>query len=50
VHLTDTAGAIALHDVITALRAGRVGGYAFGHVIWVGHSVGSFIAWDESAR
>lgn len=48
--LTVTAGAIALHDVITALRAGRVGGYAFSHVIWVGHSVGSFTAWDEAAR
>jgi len=44
------AEAVALHDVITALRAGLVGGHAFGHVMWVGHSVGSQLAWDEIPR
>lgn len=44
------AEAVALHDVIGALRAGDVGGRAFDHVMWVGHSVGSELAWDEVPR
>lgn len=44
------AQAVALHDVIGALRAGLVGGHAFAHVMWVGHSVGSELAWDEIPR
>lgn len=45
-----TAGAVALHDVIGALRAGRLDGHAFDRVIWVGHSAGSFHAWIEIPR
>jgi pimeloyl-ACP methyl ester carboxylesterase len=48
--LTVDAGAIALHDVITGLRNGTVvPGHAFQKVLWVGHSFGSFHAWDEFA-
>jgi pimeloyl-ACP methyl ester carboxylesterase len=48
--LTLDAGAMALHDVVTALRSGAVGGHAFQHVIMVGHSIGSVEAWIEIAR
>lgn len=46
--LTLTAGAVALHDAVTALRTGTVGGHAFQHVIMVGHSLGSEEAWIEA--
>jgi len=45
-----TAGAVALHDAVTALRAGAVDGHPFQHVIMVGHSIGSVEAWIEAAR
>jgi pimeloyl-ACP methyl ester carboxylesterase len=41
------AGAVALHDAITALRSGALDGHAFSRVVWVGHSQGSFHAWYE---
>jgi hypothetical protein len=44
------AGAVALHDAVTALRSGRMDGNAFRHVIMVGHSVGSAETWLEAAR
>ncbi len=44
------AGAVALHDAVTALRSGAVAGHAFRHVIMVGHSVGSAETWLEAAR
>jgi len=44
------AGAVALHDTVTALRSGAVDGHAFQHVIMVGHSLGSMEAWIEAAR
>jgi alpha-beta hydrolase superfamily lysophospholipase len=47
--VTLTAGAIALHDAVTALRTGAVDGHPFQHVIMVGHSLGSFEAWIEEA-
>jgi alpha-beta hydrolase superfamily lysophospholipase len=46
--LTLTAGAVALHDAVTALRTGSVDGHAFQHVIIVGHSLGSIEAWIEA--
>jgi alpha-beta hydrolase superfamily lysophospholipase len=46
--VTLTAGAVALHDAVTALRTGAVDGHAFRHVIMVGHSLGSFEAWIEA--
>ena len=48
--VTLTAGAVALHDAVTALRTGTVGGHSFQHVIMVGHSLGSVEAWIETAR
>jgi pimeloyl-ACP methyl ester carboxylesterase len=48
--LTIDANAVSLHDVVTALRGGVVDGYRFSRVIWVGHSAGSIIGWDEIAR
>jgi pimeloyl-ACP methyl ester carboxylesterase len=45
-----TAGAVALHDAVTALRTGGVDGHSFQHVIMVGHSLGSAEAWIEAAR
>jgi alpha-beta hydrolase superfamily lysophospholipase len=43
------AGAVALHDAVTALRTGAVDGHPFQHVIMVGHSIGSVEAWIEAA-
>jgi pimeloyl-ACP methyl ester carboxylesterase len=48
--LDVTAGAVTLHDAVTALRSGTVDGHAFRHVIMVGHSLGSIEAWIEAAR
>lgn len=45
-----SAGAVTLHDAVTALRSGAVDGHAFQHVIMVGHSLGSIEAWIEDAR
>jgi alpha-beta hydrolase superfamily lysophospholipase len=44
-----TAGAVALHDAVTALRSGGVDGHPFQQVIMVGHSLGSIEAWIEDA-
>lgn len=44
------AGAVAMHDVITALRSGALDGHAFSRVAWIGHSLGSFLAWYEISR
>lgn len=41
--LDAAAGAVAVHDAVTALRTGAVGGRAFARVIYVGHSLGSFM-------
>ena len=46
--VTLTAGAVALHDAVTALRTGAVDGHPFQHVIIVGHSLGSIEAWIEA--
>jgi pimeloyl-ACP methyl ester carboxylesterase len=48
--VTLDAGAVALHDAVTALRTGTVDGHPFQHVIMVGHSIGSVEAWIEAAR
>ncbi|MFG2007413.1 alpha/beta hydrolase [Spirillospora sp. NPDC048911] len=48
--LGPEAGAVALHDAITALRSGSLDGHAFSRVAWVGHSLGSFHAWYEIPR
>ncbi|MBX7267733.1 hypothetical protein KIF24_17915 [Micromonospora sp. Llam7] len=48
--LSIAGEAVALHDVVTALRAGAVGGRAFRHVITVGHSFSSMVSAAEAAR
>ncbi|WP_242887091.1 alpha/beta hydrolase [Actinomadura litoris] len=48
--VTSEAGAVALHDAISALRAGTLDGHGFGKVIWVGHALGSYYAWSEIPR
>lgn len=47
--VTLTNGAEALHDAITQLRSGAMGGPEFSRVIWVGHSFGSIYAWIEAS-
>ncbi len=47
--LTMSAGAEALHQVVTALREGRLAGRGFDRVVWVGHSYGTMFAWVEAA-
>jgi pimeloyl-ACP methyl ester carboxylesterase len=47
--VTLSNGAEALHDVISALRSGELGGNAYSRVIWVGHSYGSAYAWIEAS-
>lgn len=44
-----SAGAAALHDVVTALRRGDVTGHPFEQVVYVGHSVGSIVGWVEAS-
>lgn len=46
--LTATTQAIAVHDVISALRAGQIDGIAFPKVILGGHSLGSTISIIEA--
>jgi hypothetical protein len=48
--LNVPAGAVALHDTITALRSGSLDGHAFSRIAWVGHSLGSIHAWYEISR
>ena len=45
-----TGEAVALHDVVTALRSGAVGSRPFSHVITVGHSFSSAVGAVEAAR
>jgi pimeloyl-ACP methyl ester carboxylesterase len=47
--VTATSEAFALHQVVAALHAGRIGPAAFGKVVLVGHSFGSDIALREAA-
>ncbi|MCP3802379.1 alpha/beta hydrolase [Allokutzneria sp. A3M-2-11 16] len=47
--LTTFVQAGAVHEVIQSLRAGRIGGRAFGRVILAGHSLGSTVVILESA-
>jgi len=48
--VTAHAEAVSLHDVITALRAGRVADHLFRKVLWVGHSYGSIVGAFEISR
>jgi pimeloyl-ACP methyl ester carboxylesterase len=47
--MTIAREATSIHDVVTALRSGTVGGHAFRHVIAAGHSFGSAVGVVEAA-
>ncbi len=47
--VTVQADASSIHQVIDALRAGKVGGQRFSRVLLAGHSLGSIVAVDEAA-
>jgi pimeloyl-ACP methyl ester carboxylesterase len=49
-NITLSAGAGTLHQVISALRAGKVGGRAFSRVVYVGNSLGSIYGWVEASK
>lgn len=48
--VTLDAQSAATHTIIGQLRAGKIGDHAFAHVVLVGHSLGTAIAWMESAQ
>jgi pimeloyl-ACP methyl ester carboxylesterase len=48
--VTMSAGATALHGIVSQLRAGKIGGLAFQKVVWVGHSLGSVYAYEYGSR
>ncbi|HEU5471375.1 MAG TPA: alpha/beta fold hydrolase [Actinophytocola sp.] len=48
--VTMGAAATALHDVVTKLRSGQIGGQAFRRVVWVGHSLGAVVGYDYGGR
>jgi pimeloyl-ACP methyl ester carboxylesterase len=47
--VTFQAGAVSLHDVISAARNGAVPGGPYQNVVTVGHSAGTAIAWIEAS-
>lgn len=47
---TLDSGTQAIHQVITKLRAGGIKHRKFDKVVWVGHSLGSSMAWDEARK
>jgi len=48
--VTLDADADTVHQVIQGLRQGTIGGVKFNKVILVGHSLGSYVLWDEVGR
>lgn len=46
---TLSSGTEAIHQVIAELRAGQIKGRSFDKVVWVGHSLGSSMAWSQAA-
>ncbi|MFE2463158.1 alpha/beta hydrolase [Streptomyces sp. NPDC059402] len=47
---TLAAGTDALHQVVTRLRDGQIMDRTFDKVVWVGHSLGSSMAWAQAAK
>lgn len=48
--VTIESNAYVAHQLVSALRRGRIGGVRFPYVVSVGHSLGVGIAWVEAAR
>ncbi|MDT0612276.1 alpha/beta hydrolase [Streptomyces lancefieldiae] len=47
---TLDTGTDTLHQVITQLRDGQIKDRTFDKVVWVGHSLGSSMAWAQAAK
>ena len=47
---TLDAGVEAIHQVVNVLRSGQLSDRPFSTVVWVGHSLGSSMAWSEASR
>ncbi|WP_282089478.1 alpha/beta fold hydrolase [Streptomyces tendae] len=47
---TLDTGTDSLHQVITMLRDGQIKDRTFDEVVWVGHSLGSSMAWAQAAK
>jgi pimeloyl-ACP methyl ester carboxylesterase len=47
---TLDSGTEAIHQVIVKLRTGQIKDRAFDKVVWVGHSLGSSMAWSQAAK
>ena len=48
--ISVASDAFVAHQVVQALRSGRIGGTSFQRVVLVGHSLGSFTAWQEAGE
>ncbi|GAB3583916.1 hypothetical protein GCM10027445_59330 [Amycolatopsis endophytica] len=48
--VTPDTNAETVHQLITKLRGGEIGGTKFGHVGLVGHSYGTITSWLETAK
>lgn len=48
--LSIASDAYVAHQLVQALRKGGVGGVAFDRVVLAGHSLGSYIAWEEAGK
>ena len=46
--ITAQADAFIAHQLVQALREGKIAGIRFGTVIAAGHSLNSLIVWDEA--
>jgi len=48
--ISVASDAFVAHQVVQALRSGCIGGTSFQRVVLVGHSLGSFTAWQEAGE
>ncbi|HEV2677134.1 MAG TPA: alpha/beta hydrolase [Aliidongia sp.] len=48
--ISIASDAYVAHQVVQALRNGRIGGNAFQRVVLVGHSLGSYTSWEEAGK
>jgi len=48
--ISVASDAFVAHQVVQALRSGRIGGTAFQRVVLIGHSLGSFTSWQEAGE
>jgi pimeloyl-ACP methyl ester carboxylesterase len=48
--ITLNSNGYVAHELVQALRQGRINGYTFKHVVLAGHSVGSYTSWMEAGQ